>query len=86
MAHAGSEYSKGSSTLPDTKQLPRYTAAEVRQHDTLESLWVIFEKLVYDITEFQEDHPGGGELLIEHAGMCLSCQPHSSTNVPSLIS
>lgn len=45
-----------------------YTLEEVRKHQTRESLWCIHDNLVYDLTEFFQDHPGGEHLILEYAG------------------
>ena len=43
---------------------------EVQQHLTEDGggVWVIIDGLVYDVTEWHEDHPGGSEILLELAG------------------
>ena len=43
--------------------LTTYTRAEVAQHNKKEDCWVIFDKKVYNITEFIEDHPGGEDVV-----------------------
>lgn len=48
--------------------LTTYTRAEVAQHNKKEDCWVIFDKKVYNITEFIEDHPGGEDVVLEYAG------------------
>ena len=44
------------------------TAAEVAQHNTPEDCWLVIEGKVYDVTSFCPDHPGGPELITDHAG------------------
>ncbi|KAI8322183.1 putative cytochrome b5 [Martensiomyces pterosporus] len=46
-----------------------YTAAEIRKHSTREDIWVVIHGKVYDITKFLDEHPGGEEVLLEHAGI-----------------
>jgi len=36
-----------------------YSRAEVASHNALDDLWFIVSDKVYDLTEFQEKHPGG---------------------------
>lgn len=36
-------------------QLPVYTEQEVASHNTADSLWLIIEGKVYDVTEFLEN-------------------------------
>ena len=48
--------------------LPELTAAEVQSHNTAESCYVTLGSKVYDVTSFIDDHPGGGDLILEYAG------------------
>ena len=36
-----------------------YSTADVASHNKPEDLWIIVEGDVYNLTEFQNDHPGG---------------------------
>ncbi|XP_065339911.1 cytochrome b5 type B-like [Cloeon dipterum] len=42
--------------------------AEVRQHNTEESLWIVIRGEVFDVTKFVKEHPGGGDQLLGVAG------------------
>ena len=44
------------------------TWEEVKKHNSAESLWVVINGKVYDVTEFAKEHPGGDEILLEHGG------------------
>lgn len=35
-----------------------FSANDVASHKTPDSLWIIVDQDVYDLTKFQEDHPG----------------------------
>ncbi|XP_062564106.1 cytochrome b5-like isoform X2 [Armigeres subalbatus] len=48
--------------------LKQFSYAEVEKHNTPENLWMVIDNKVYDVTKFQNEHPGGEEVLIEHAG------------------
>lgn len=48
--------------------LPTFTPAEVESHNTAKSCYVTIGRNVYDVTEFVEDHPGGGDLILDQAG------------------
>lgn len=50
------------------RTLPNFTAAEVAEHNSDKSCWVIIDGKIYDITDFVEDHPGGPELILEYGG------------------
>lgn len=44
------------------------TLDEVSYHDTITDCWIVLYDRVYDITDFLEMHPGGHDVLLEHAG------------------
>lgn len=35
-----------------------FSANDVASHKTPDSLWIIVDEDVYDLTKFQDDHPG----------------------------
>ncbi|CAB0002302.1 unnamed protein product [Nesidiocoris tenuis] len=41
---------------------------EVSTHDSIDNCWVVLFNNVYDLTAFVNEHPGGAEVLLEHAG------------------
>eukprot|EP01083_Nonionella_stella_P121072 363548_1 len=45
-----------------------FTMEEVSKHNTEESPWVVVYGGVYDMTNFQLDHPGGPDVLQDIAG------------------
>jgi len=46
----------------------------VKHNREAESNWTVIHGKVYDMTKFLEEHPGGGEILLENAGMDSSEQ------------
>ncbi|ODM16295.1 hypothetical protein SI65_08294 [Aspergillus cristatus] len=50
------------------KILPTLTQAEVESHNNAKSCYVTIGSKVYDVTSFVDDHPGGGDLILEYAG------------------
>lgn len=44
------------------------TGAEVAQHNSRESCWVIIHGHAYDVTEFLPEHPGGPKIILKYAG------------------
>lgn len=55
------------------KRLPggpplKLTRAEVAKHNTKTDCWVIIGKQVLDVTNFLDDHPGGGKSILVYAG------------------
>lgn len=51
-----------------SRTLPTLPSAEVASHNTSKSCYVTIGTKVYDITPFLEDHPGGADLILQHAG------------------
>jgi cytochrome b involved in lipid metabolism len=58
---------KNGSTVLD-KNMKIYSFNDVAQHNTKESLWVIYRGFVYDMTDFLFEHPGGDRKLLKVAG------------------
>lgn len=50
------------------RTLPVFTAEEVKQHASAKSCFVLRGSKVYDVTSFVDDHPGGGDLILDYAG------------------
>ncbi|KIJ21373.1 hypothetical protein PAXINDRAFT_164891, partial [Paxillus involutus ATCC 200175] len=48
--------------------MPTYTLAQVAEHKTPASCWVIISSKVYDVTDFYFDHPGGPQVILDLAG------------------
>lgn len=49
------------------------TSAELQQHRTRSSCWVVMRGVVYDVTAFLDQHPGGPGRLLRNAG--VDCAP-----------
>jgi len=49
-------------------ELKKYTLEEVKKHNDSRSSWIVVHDIVYDVTKFLEEHPGGEEVLLEQAG------------------
>ena len=49
-------------------KLPLFSVEEVQQHNTEKDAWVIHCGKVYDVSDFLERHPGGRDILVDHAG------------------
>ncbi|KAL7625782.1 hypothetical protein AAE478_005005 [Parahypoxylon ruwenzoriense] len=41
---------------------------EIFRHRSLEDLWLVVNGVVYDLSRFAPDHPGGTAVLLQHAG------------------
>ncbi len=53
-------------------ELAEYTLEEVAKHNTTEDCWLIIgepgQRLIYDVTPYLDDHPGGPEIILDLAG------------------
>ena len=44
------------------------SAADVAEHNTRESCWVVLYGNVWDVTDFLDEHPGGAKIILKLAG------------------
>ena len=51
-----------------SKRIRIYTKEDVVSHQTSSNCWVVLKGKVYDVTGFLSDHPGGDEIILNHAG------------------
>ena len=42
--------------------------AELCRHNKVDDLWLAIDGIVYDVTPFMDDHPGGGDIMLSAAG------------------
>ena len=62
----------------------RFSTADVASHKTANDLWIIVDEDVYDLTKFQDDHPGGKKstlspiLRIPRSKLMIPSPPASS--------
>merc|ERR1712094_155865 len=48
------------------------TAADLKKHATPEDLWLLIDKKVYNVTKYQDEHPGSDSILHDVAGIDAS--------------
>ncbi|KAI0196443.1 acyl-CoA dehydrogenase/oxidase [Astrocystis sublimbata] len=51
-----------------------FSKADVASHNKGDSLWIVVDNDVYDLTKFQDEHPGGKKILTKVAGKDASKQ------------
>ncbi|MCJ1304295.1 hypothetical protein MMC08_007107 [Hypocenomyce scalaris] len=51
-----------------------FSQSDVAAHTTTQDLWIIVDEDVYDLTKFQDEHPGGKKILQRVAGKDASKQ------------
>jgi L-lactate dehydrogenase (cytochrome) len=49
-------------------QAVKLKGADVSQHNSRDSCWVIVHGRAYDVTEFLPEHPGGSKIILKYAG------------------
>jgi len=52
-----------------------YSKDEVAKHNSDDDCWIVLHGLVYNVTDFLFEHPGGGDLIVDEAGTDAS-QPY----------
>ncbi|XP_050308008.1 cytochrome b5-like [Anthonomus grandis grandis] len=54
----------------EEEKVTYFTLEEVKKHDgaTDDRVWIIYKDIVYDVSSYLEEHPGGSELITEYAG------------------
>jgi nitrate reductase (NAD(P)H) len=45
-----------------------YNMGEVKNHKTRDDCWVVINNIVYDLTDFLNEHPGGSASILAHSG------------------
>ncbi|XP_023029470.1 cytochrome b5 [Leptinotarsa decemlineata] len=48
--------------------LIQLSTKEIEEHNDDKSTWIVINNKVYDVTAYLKEHPGGEEVLLEHAG------------------
>lgn len=55
------------------RKWPTLTREEVAKHNTADSLWILIDRSVYDITSVLDHHPGGRGALLRRGGGVKDC-------------
>lgn len=52
-----------------------FTMCQIRRHDSIEnSVWIVADNTVYDVTSYIQHHPGGMECILKKAGGKHNCR------------
>ena len=65
MAKTKNESSSSKSSSKSSKEIG---FAELCRHNKVDDLWLAIDGIVYDVTPFMDDHPGGGDIMLSAAG------------------
>jgi L-lactate dehydrogenase (cytochrome) len=60
------------------------SATEVSRHDRADDLWTVVDGVIYDLTTFASQHPGGAGIILRYAGRDAT-HAYSQVHAPSLI-
>ncbi|SCW03307.1 LAFE_0G07536g1_1 [Lachancea fermentati] len=53
----------------ESKTLPLYSQKQLAAHSSAEDCWVsLYQRKIYDVTRFLNEHPGGSQALLDYAG------------------
>lgn len=58
--------------MRSTEDLPAYSSIEVAKHASQSDAWLVIGGKVLDVTNWIEEHPGGVDVLLDHAGEFIS--------------
>ena len=59
---------KNESSSKSSKSSKEIGFAELCRHNKVDDLWLAIDGIVYDVTPFMDDHPGGGDIMLSAAG------------------
>lgn len=54
--------------MSPSRTLPTFLRSELAEHNTEKSCYVTMGSRVFDVTDFVDSHPGGGDLVLEYGG------------------
>ena len=63
-------------------RLPSYGWDDISRHSTADSLWIVIDGEVYDVTPFLREHPGGAARLLEWGGRDASAAFRAASHGP----
>jgi hypothetical protein len=64
---SGAEAAAAGAASPEAS-LTTYTLAQISSHKTSADVWIAVNGLVYNVSTFLDNHPGGPEMILAHAG------------------
>jgi len=69
-AHTSSRQAMANDSNDKTRKI---SPDELAKHATAKDCWLLIEGVVYDVTKYLDNHPGGSAVMVEHAGQdCTS--------------
>lgn len=52
----------------NTLNMGLVNGADVAEHSSSQSCWIVLDSNVYDVTSFLKSHPGGAAIILKQAG------------------
>ncbi|KAI0135767.1 FMN-dependent dehydrogenase-domain-containing protein [Daldinia grandis] len=74
----------GGGQVQTEKIMRSISVEEISRHRSLKDLWVVIDDVVYDLSEFALEHPGGVAVLLDYSGRDATTA-YSEVHSPSLI-
>ncbi|KAJ2159713.1 hypothetical protein GGF46_002838 [Coemansia sp. RSA 552] len=68
-AHTAAGAPAADTAAADAGQSTSFAAADIAKHNSRDDIWIVVHGKVYDVTSFLDEHPGGEEVILEHAGI-----------------
>ena len=68
-----SSSTSSSTTTIGTPNDTFYTLCQVKEHNTMDSAWILVGTDIYDVTSYLQEHPGGANSLLRRAGGVKDC-------------
>jgi cytochrome b involved in lipid metabolism len=65
-------------------QIKEYSLDKIKTHTTKESVWIIIDDYVFDVTTYMSRHPGGSQLFLKYAGTDCTKQFNDTKHADAL--
>jgi cytochrome b involved in lipid metabolism len=49
-----------------------YEWEEIKKHNNVNDIWIVMDGIVYDLTKYISDHPGGESVILDNSKKGIS--------------